>query len=186
MNKLDKMILEKDKLLLRLIKEGETKVTFENGKAVTWLRHWKSRKWKRLRNSEEKAGYIQHEIYRYGKRIKIRQHRLVWIYVNREIPPVGYVVHHIDEDRRNNHFSNLELLHRKNHLVHCGMYPNQKLTEKQRGRLIQEYKKVGGKKGGNRKGEVQELADKYGIHRAHLAKIVRRYREEKGELRKEA
>lgn len=179
MNKLDKMTLKKDKLILKLVEDDEIKVEFnEEGEIETYLRHWKSREWKKLKNCKEKAGYIEHIIARYGKRIKIRQHRLVWIYVNRQIPPPGAVIHHKDENKQNNHIGNLELKSKQAHLVHSCKYPNQKLSVQQQKQLIYEYQKIGGKKGGNRKGEVQELADKYGIHRAHLAKIIRRYKEE--------
>lgn len=178
MNELDRMTLEKDRLTLRLIKDDELKVTFENDQAIVWLRHWKSRKWKKLQDSEEKAGYIVHNIYRFGKRIRIRQHRLVWIYLHRRIPPPGCAIHHKDENKKNNHISNLELRTREGHLMHSGKYPNQKLTNEQRQQLIREYMLISGKLGANRKGEVQALADKYGIHRAHLAKIIRKHRKE--------
>lgn len=76
-NKLDKMMLSKDKLILRLIEEDEIKIDMKNEKVVTLLRHFKSREWKELKNGREKAGYIEHSVYRYDKRIRIRQHRLV-------------------------------------------------------------------------------------------------------------
>ena len=173
-------MLAKDKLILKLIEEDEIKIDMENEKVVTLLRHFKSREWKELKNSREKAGCIEHSVYRYGKRIRIRQHRLVWIYVHRKIPSIGYVVHHIDESRRNNHISNLELLSRKDHLVHNGMYPSQKLTNMEIRQLLKEYKKVAGKQGGNRRGEVQALADKYDIYISHISRLANKEKENKG------
>lgn len=179
MNKLDKMTLKKDKMILKLVEDDEIKIEFnEEGEAETYLRHWKSRKWKKLRNTEEKAGYIEHIINRHSKKIKIRQHRLAWIYVHRQIPPPGAVIHHKDENKQNNHIGNLELKSKQAHLVHSGKYPNQKIAGKLKSELIREYIKIAGKKGRNRNGEVQELADRYGIHRTHLARIIRKYRKE--------
>ena len=58
------------------------------------------------------GNYFQHK----GKRL----HRAVWEYHNGSIP-VGYHVHHIDENRSNNDISNLSLVlgseHLRNHML---------------------------------------------------------------------
>jgi hypothetical protein len=62
-------------------------------------------------------------VYKY-KKIKLKdgstidEHRLVWIN-HYGVPPRGYVIHHKDEDPRNNDITNLELklhsIHSKDH-----------------------------------------------------------------------
>ena len=44
-------------------------------------------------------------------------HRVVWSYCNGEIPD-GYVIHHIDENKANNHIKNLQCLSVSEH-THC-------------------------------------------------------------------
>lgn len=50
-----------------------------------------------------------------GRTVQI--HRMVWEQAHGPIPP-GYIVHHVDHDKRNNDLSNLALMSRQEHSAH--------------------------------------------------------------------
>ena len=55
-----------------------------------------------------------------GKRYRgkyVYQHQLAWWINTGELVPDGYVIHHKNEDRHDNHFENLEMIERKIHAV---------------------------------------------------------------------
>jgi len=53
---------------------------------------------------------------------KIDEHRFVWEQTNGEIPK-GYIIHHIDENKRNNKLENLQMMTSKEHnLLHGNTY----------------------------------------------------------------
>ena len=49
-----------------------------------------------------------------GRRVNKRVHRMVWEHVNGKIPK-GYIIHHIDENKKNNSISNLQIMKKKDH-----------------------------------------------------------------------
>jgi hypothetical protein len=44
-------------------------------------------------------------------------HRMVWQYFGEAVKPFGYDIHHKDENKQNNHISNMELKSKKEHGV---------------------------------------------------------------------
>jgi len=53
-----------------------------------------------------------------GKRMSWLKHLKVWTEANGEIPK-GYIIHHIDGDKKNNNISNLKCINRSEHtLIH--------------------------------------------------------------------
>jgi hypothetical protein len=63
-------------------------------------------------NTEKPYKSRYHGVKRNGK--KYDEHRLVWEDANGPIPR-GYVVHHVDEDPRNNSLDNLSMMTRADH-----------------------------------------------------------------------
>ena len=63
------------------------------------------------------AGYLATAVW--GKRVLV--HRLIWAWVCGELPPDGMHVHHVDEDRTNNAWNNLQVLTPAQHkAIHAG------------------------------------------------------------------
>lgn len=61
--------------------------------------------------SVDTDGYAQTTIVVTGRKLSLKQHRLVWLYWNGEIP-AGMTIDHIDGNKLNNDPSNLQLLTR--------------------------------------------------------------------------
>ena len=55
---------------------------------------------------------------KYFQRYGVRLHRAVWERANGRAVPVGYDVHHDDEDRSNNQPANLKLMVKAEHMAH--------------------------------------------------------------------
>lgn len=73
--------------------------------------------------SNPKTGYYENKIFADGKRKTFRLHRVVYeFYSGKEIPK-GYHVHHKDENKDNNDFSNLVLLSHSEHAKLHGKKP---------------------------------------------------------------
>lgn len=68
-----------------------------------------------LKPSNNNTGNYQHVclVDNNGKKHTTKLHKIVWIAVNGCEVPVGYEINHIDENKENNHISNLELVTRK-------------------------------------------------------------------------
>lgn len=64
-----------------------------------------------------KQGYYSRDERKNGKRKMILLHRVIWEEANGSIP-VGYHIHHKDENRLNNSLDNLELLPSSQHSSH--------------------------------------------------------------------
>ena len=69
----------------------------------------KSRKEKILKPGKSGKGYLQFSLYRDGKPKRYKVHRLVWEAFNGPIP-AGMQVNHINEDKNDNRFENLNLM----------------------------------------------------------------------------
>lgn len=54
-------------------------------------------------------------IYYKGKRKKVGIHRIIWLYVTKEPTPPKYEIHHRNEDKEDNRWSNLFCLHPLDH-----------------------------------------------------------------------
>jgi len=173
---IDRRAYEKDCKVLELIKSGEIWIDLIN---LVVYSYSQKLGWQRLKGWYDKKGYITVDIQRNKEKIRMRKNRLVWIYYYRKVPPLGYLVHHIDENKTNNDIRNLELRTKANHLIHGGMYPMQRLTPSQILEIIRRYEKVKGKKGWYRKGEVESIAKEFGIHRSHIPRIYRKYKQNK-------
>lgn len=74
----------------------------------------------KIRPTPEKEGeYLFVRLFSFDGEIKrfrkIALHRLVWMSVTKELIPAGWEVHHRDEDKGHNAWSNLICVHRLDH-----------------------------------------------------------------------
>lgn len=77
---------------------------FEDGRIFSKLKN------RFLENTLTTDGYIQNKLMcKDGISRTVRRNRAIWFYFNGEIPE-GFIVNHIDEDKRNNSITNLNLL----------------------------------------------------------------------------
>ena len=63
-------------------------------------------------------GYIRLSMFRdFGSKIFKRKHVIVWESITGTLVPTGYEIDHIDQNKENNAFDNLQCMTRKNHMI---------------------------------------------------------------------
>lgn len=103
--------LQNDKFFLNLVKTGKLKV-FKNGKVINT-------------KSKNELGTCTQDYMRIGYWDAIHAltrtmvvHRLVWLVFRGKIPK-GYVINHIDGNKRNNKLTNLEMITHAQNIQHA-------------------------------------------------------------------
>ena len=118
-------------------------------------------------------GYRVSTLHGNGVRKQVRLHRVVWISQN-GIPPEGYVVDHINNDKTDNRIANLQLLKAEENSTKArrdGLYlvgddsPVAKLTVELKEKIFFDYYSGGG--------SYTQLAMKYGVSKSRIAQIVK-------------
>lgn len=106
---------------------------YEDGRIYS--KYWK----KSLMGYVQKNGYVQVGLKCVdGTKKLFRFHRVIWTYFNGAIPE-GYEINHIDENKKNNALSNLNLM---THTENCNWGTGiQRSSEKQRGKHLSEETK---------------------------------------------
>lgn len=80
---------------------------------------------KRLKNGALKpcgsnlsgGGYRRFEVWHDGKRYRVQANRMAWLLYYGVPPEEGMVIHHVDEDKKNNRISNLEMVRHSTNIV---------------------------------------------------------------------
>lgn len=118
-------------------------------------------------------GYLEFRSMRYGRRVYVQAHRLVWQYFHGDIPE-GMTINHINGIVDDNRPSNLELMNMADQIRHSSAIGNRdasgeknnnaKLTEDQVNRIRILY--AGGM-------IQRDIARQFGVSRAHVSRIVR-------------
>ena len=118
-------------------------------------------------------GYLVAHLSANGVKKQVRLHRVVWI-SQHGIPPEGYVVDHINNDKTDNRITNLQLLKAEENSTKAsrdGLYlvgednPRTKLTIELKERIFFDYQSGGT--------SYSKLAIKYGISKSRVAQIVK-------------
>lgn len=121
------------------------------------------------------SGYRDIGFYYKSKTRQLLIHRVIWMVANDKLIPDGYYVNHIDGNKQNNNYKNLELVTAKENTKHAtelGLKfvpttsPNSKLTYQDAGHIKSLYfSKV-------QKYSIQQLADMYKVNKAVISDIV--------------
>ena len=142
----------------------------ENGKVYSY-RQTKRRQLKQRVVSQSKKGYLQVSLY--NERCKRNEkgqllpkqvyvHRLVWKTFRGEIPK-GKEIDHIDNNPRNNHIDNLQLVTRRNNMLKYNRLKFGKLSMDMI-KEIREFTKQGY--------SIQQIADKLGKSYTSIYRVI--------------
>lgn len=167
--------LSKDDVILKCLEKGVIKVNSDTGEIFS-CRNSDGRNLRELKKlkGSNLNGYIVHTIGYCGRRVQVKEHRIVWMSVNGRIPD-GYVIDHINSIKTDNRISNLQLLTNAENVKkawkdgRCSKpyeEVNEKLSQKQRDEIVIEYLK------GNK--SYAEIANEYGVSRSHVHICVKK------------
>lgn len=165
--------MTKDEYIAWNICEGNIIVDIENGKV------YRTRGPGGTKLNEPKEmpgsdlnGYLCVNIRNGETKMQCRIHRIIWIAAHGVIPE-GYVIDHINNDKKDNRLSNLQLLtpEENSHKAKAdGLYlekednPNATLTNEMHDLIQYMY--------GNEDVSIRELADRFGISKSRVHQII--------------
>ena len=66
------------------------------------------------------TGYLQTTVHNKNSGKKYQSHRFIWESIKQQIFPVGYEIHHINNDKQDNSIDNLELVTRQQNMIYDG------------------------------------------------------------------
>ena len=146
----------------------------ENGDVYSTKLHRGSRKRRQLKPCTDRGGYRCVTLFTTGKRMRIYIHRLVAMQYLPPQPSLGHEIRHLDGNKLNNHFSNLQWgLHSENMadsirhgtLARGERHGSSKLAEDQ----VRRIKFLVGKV---ERGYWVQLAQSLGVHNTTISYIV--------------
>ena len=114
-------VSKRDFLILQRLTEGTLKTDSKTGEVFSSLANgYKLTGLIKLNGSINNEGYIQLGLYINNKMVTVPVHKVIWLSVNKYIPE-GFVVDHINHNRRDNRITNLRLLTRKENSIENGI-----------------------------------------------------------------
>ena len=66
------------------------------------------------------TGYLQTTVHNKNREKKYQSHRFIWESIKQQIIPVGYEIHHINNDKQDNSIDNLKLVTRQQNMIYDG------------------------------------------------------------------
>lgn len=134
---------------------------------------WSKLKKRYLKGCVDKHGYVMINLKCVDGEIRtFYWHRVIWYFINGEIPD-GYEINHIDENKQNNHISNLNLMtHKENinwgsgHERSVAKQKGKKLSEEHKEKIV--AKLIGRKYSEETKRKISESL----INNANISKSV--------------